>query len=131
MKRLILFFGFALALAISDPAFAQETPSPDNAGAYDALSPGGQKITSSNYDSHLDATTVSTTDATAVSLTKDDIAAMKADTGWGNVYKQLYEQGLVTHKTRPGDQGLQASKQCNNNYDRGDDGLGTADRHGK
>jgi hypothetical protein len=98
MKHLLLIFGFALALTMGAPAIAQDTPPPTNEGAFDALSPGGQKIVSSIYDSHLDATAVSTTDTTAVSLTKDDIAAMKGDTGWGNTYKQLYEQGLVTHK---------------------------------
>ncbi len=95
MNRLFLTFGFALALAMAAPAFAQETP-PSNEGAFDALSTGGQKIVSSIYESHLDSATVSPT--ATISLTKDDIAALKAETGWGNVYKQLYAEGLVTHR---------------------------------
>ncbi len=95
MKRLLLSIGFALALTMGAPgfapAFAQEPP-PSNEGAFDALSSGNQKIVNSIYDSHLDTG--------SVSLTKDDIAALKADTGWGNAYKQLLanDPALVTHK---------------------------------
>ncbi|MEE8213570.1 MAG: hypothetical protein V3R79_03200 [Alphaproteobacteria bacterium] len=84
MKRLLLLSTLAFTLAMGAPAFAQDP------GAFDALSPGGQKIVNSIFDSHLETGTVT--------LTKNDIAAMKADTGWGNAYRQLYEQGLVTHR---------------------------------
>ncbi len=84
MKRLLLTVGFALALAMGTPAFAQEPPP-----SYVALSTGNQKIVDAIYDSHLEA---------GGSMTTDDIAALKAETGWGNVYKQLYADGLVTHR---------------------------------
>ena len=85
MKRLLLLSTLAITLAMGAPAFAQAPP-----GAFEALSTGNQKIVNSIFDSHLETGTVS--------LTKNDIAAMKADTGWGNAYKQLHEQGLVTHR---------------------------------
>ncbi|MFB3054583.1 MAG: hypothetical protein ACE1ZY_04590, partial [Alphaproteobacteria bacterium] len=94
MKRLLLLSTLAFTLAMGAPAFAQDPP-PPNAGAFDALSPGGQKIVNSIYDSHLDSASHL---ASSDMLTKDQIAFMKADTGWGNAYKQLYEQGLVTHR---------------------------------
>ena len=84
MKRLLLFFGFALTLAIGGTAFAQD-PDP-NTTALDALSPGGMKIVDSIYDSHvLSDSHLEGMDA----LTKNDFALMKADTGWGNAYNQL------------------------------------------
>jgi len=53
------------------------------------------KIVDSIYDSQLG----SPNDVMmGTLLTTDQIAFMKGDTGWGNVYKQLYEQGLVTHR---------------------------------
>lgn len=66
-----------------------------NAGAYDALSEGNRKIVSAIYEAQLG----SPKDTGAGSLlTRDDIAAMRQDTGWGNAYRQLYEQGYVTEK---------------------------------
>ncbi len=84
MKRLLLLSTLAITLAMGAPAFAQD--------AFDALSTGGQKIVNSIYESHLETGTVT--------LTKNDIAAMKADTGWGNAYKQLLanDPSLVTHR---------------------------------
>jgi hypothetical protein len=95
MKRLLLFFSFVLTLAMSAPALAQDTPPPTNEGTFEALSPGGQKIVSAIYDSQLGSTN---DQAGGTLLTRDDIAAMKANTGWGNVYKQLQAEGQVTHK---------------------------------
>ncbi|MCZ6848780.1 MAG: hypothetical protein O7F75_08040 [Alphaproteobacteria bacterium] len=94
MKRLLLLSTLAFTLAMGAPAFAQDPP-PPNAGAFAALSPGGQKIVNSIYDSQFDSANHL---AMGTLLTTNDIAAMKADTGWGNVYKQLYDQGLVTHR---------------------------------
>lgn len=94
MKRLLLLSTLAFTLAMGAPAFAQDPPPPDP-GAFAALSPGGQKIVNSIYDSQFDSANHL---AMGTLLTTNDIAAMKADTGWGNVYKQLYDQGLVTHR---------------------------------
>ncbi len=88
MKRLLLLSTLAIALAMGAPAYAQDPP-PSIEGAFDALSTGNQKIVNAIYDSHLDA---------GGTMLKDDIAALKADTGWGNAYNELYEQGLVTER---------------------------------
>jgi len=107
MKRFIVLTVLCTALLAGTPGFAQDVPPPTdpNAGAYDALSPGNQKIVNAIYDSHIEATanapTDSTTEGAAVAvepLTPDDIAAMKADGGWGKTYKQLYAEGKVSYK---------------------------------
>lgn len=85
MKPVLLASALALALAFAGSARAQDT----NEGAYDALSPGNQMIVDAIHESQTTTDTL---------LTKDDIAAMKADTGWGNMYNQLYEDGLVTER---------------------------------
>ncbi|GEM_PF-4178427 len=91
MKRLLLLSTLAFTLAMGAPAFAQDPPPPDP-DAFDALSTGGQKIVNSIFESHIETGNVT--------LTKNDIAFMKADTGWGNVYKQLLanDPSLVTHR---------------------------------
>ncbi len=94
MKPLLLTFGLALALAMAAPAFAQEPP-PSNESAFDALSTGNQKIVDAIYDSQLGSFN---DQMNGTLLTTDAIAALKADTGWGNVYKTLYDQGFVSHK---------------------------------
>ena len=95
MKRLLLPFGFAIAIALAmgGPATAQET----DAGPYAALSTGNQKIVNSIYDSQIGSDNEL---AGGALLTTDQIAAMKADTGWGNVYKTLLanDPSLVTYK---------------------------------
>ncbi len=100
MKRLLLFFGFALTLAIGGTASAQtppDPPDPPELGAFGALSPGGMKIVDSIYDSHLLSDSHR---AMGDMLTTDQIAFMKGDTGWGNVYKQLLanDPSLVSHR---------------------------------
>lgn len=91
MKRLLLPFGFAIAIAIAlamgGPATAQETDA--------ALSTGNQKIVDAIYDSQFGSFN---DQMNGTLLTTDAIAALKADTGWGNVYKTLYDQGFVSHK---------------------------------
>jgi hypothetical protein len=95
MKHGLIVSTFALALLAGAPVLAQDVPPPSNDGAFDALSTGNQKIVSSIYEAQLG----SPNDQTGGPLlTRDDIAAMKADGGWGNTYKQLYDQGLVTHR---------------------------------
>jgi hypothetical protein len=95
MKRSLIVSTLVLALLAGAPAVAQDAPPPANQGAFDALSAGNQKIVSSIYESQLGS---ANDQAGGSLLTRDDIAAMKADTGWGNAYKQLYDQGLVTHR---------------------------------
>lgn len=71
------------------------TPTTNHAGAYDALSEGNRKIVSAIYEAQLG----SPKDAGAGTLlSRDEIAAMREKTGWGNIYRQLHEKGMVTEK---------------------------------
>lgn len=109
MKRSLILTAFSLALVSAVPAIAQDAPTATdpNAGAYDALSPGEKSIVDAIYESHLEATATesTTTDGTTANgsettetMTPDDIAAMKADGGWGKTYNELYDQGKVSYR---------------------------------
>jgi hypothetical protein len=96
MRQILIVSTIALALLAGVPVAAQDAPPPPaNEGTFDALSVGNQKVVSSIYESQLGS---ANDQAGGTLLTRDDIAAMKADGGWGNTYKQLYDQGLVTHR---------------------------------
>ena len=86
-----------------------------NEGAYDALSPGGQKIAKAladqqpepvdggDADTAEDTGTSATADgagtATTEPLSLDDIAAARQDgQGWGQVFKDMQADGLTTEK---------------------------------
>lgn len=84
MTRLAPGLLVALALATLGSARAQEA----SPSAYQALSPGNQMIVDSIHGSLVPGST----------LTKDEIAAMKDGTGWGNAYKQLHADGRVTER---------------------------------
>jgi hypothetical protein len=94
--------GLAVVLAMGAvPAGAQTaTSEPANSGAYASLPPGEQKIVDSIYASQS-RTLQPGTGAAATSptpLSKDDIAASKSGTGWGQVFKNMQAQGLVSEK---------------------------------
>ena len=85
---------------LASGAFAQTTPpAPNpNEGAFDQLSPGNQKIAQALFDAQPSNAT-DPPSATATPLSRDDIAAMKQDgKGWGVVFKEMKEQGLVDAK---------------------------------
>ena len=95
--------GMAAILALSAAsAFGQTTTVPPNEGAYDSLSTGQQKIVDSLYASQSRALqpsqTSGTTTASPAPWTKNDIAAAKGQTGWGQVFKNMQSQGLVSDK---------------------------------
>jgi hypothetical protein len=76
-----------------------------NAGAFDRLSPGGQKIARSLYDSQTPAaapvsgTPSASSAATGTGgMTLDQIAAAKSGTGWGQVFKDMQAQNLTQAK---------------------------------
>jgi hypothetical protein len=88
-------------------------PPSTNQGAFTKLSPGNQKIAQALYDAQVapapvtkpttttTATTTGTTSTgtTPTRLTLDQIAAMKqGGQGWGQVFKEMKAQGLVTSK---------------------------------
>jgi len=82
MKRWIILslLGFFLATGV---AVAQA-----DAGAFDKLSPGNQKIAQALYDAQ-----------TSKNLSRDDIASMKKDgQGWGEVFKDMKSRGLVQER---------------------------------
>ena len=116
---LIGFFVLAMFL-LADAAVAQtaiggstttaSTP-PPTAGAFDRLSPGNQKIARALFDAQQAAQTppavsgaTGGTIAGSASpapkpLTLDNIAAMKqSGRGWGEIFKDMKQQGLVTEK---------------------------------
>ena len=70
-------------------------------GAFDQLSSGNRKIARAIFEAQKTSTTTSIGTGTVIStsLTLDQIAAMKqSGRGWGEIYKSLQQQGLVTDK---------------------------------
>jgi hypothetical protein len=95
------------ALATASLAQAQMTTDP-TVCAYDRLSPGGQKIAQALFAAQTPAAprpatgsttgTVGTTTGSGA-MTLDQIAALKLDgTGWGRIFQQMKDAGLVTQK---------------------------------
>jgi len=86
-SRVVLAVVVALGVAVS--AWAQTT----STGAFASLSPGEQKIARALFEAQ-------STSGGATPLTLDQIAAKKKDghTGWGQVFKQMKEQNLLTDK---------------------------------
>ena len=84
-SRLVLAVAVSLGVAVS--AWAQTT----GTGAFDKLSPGDQKIARALFEAQK-------TNGGTAPLTRDQIAARKQHTGWGEVFKQMKAQGLVTDK---------------------------------
>lgn len=76
-----------VALGVAVSAWAQTT----GTGAFDKLSPGDQKIARALFEAQ-------STSGGATPLTRDQIAAKKKHTGWGEIFKQMKAQGLVTDK---------------------------------
>ncbi|PYN86326.1 MAG: hypothetical protein DMD87_17950 [Candidatus Rokuibacteriota bacterium] len=86
-SRLGLAVVVALGVAVS--AWAQTT----GTGAFAKLSPGDQKIARALFEAQ-------STSSGTTPLTLDQIAGKKkaAHDGWGQVFKQMKEQGLVKDK---------------------------------
>src|SRR5262245_64517770 len=72
-------------------AFGQTTP-PSNAGAFDQLSPGNQKIARALFEGQPESA--------KKPLSLDDIAARKlnGNGGWGQVFKGMNAEGLTQDK---------------------------------
>ena len=85
-SRVVLAVVVAFGLAVS--AWAQT-----GTGAFASLSPGDQKIARALFEAQ-------STSGGATPLTLDQIAAKKKEghTGWGQVFKQMKEQNLLTDK---------------------------------
>ena len=85
--RLVVVVPFATLLCGPSPVLAQVP-----GGAFERLSPGNQKIARSLYDAQRRDLPVGRR------LTLDQIGAKKGTEGWGNVFKDMKSQGLVTQK---------------------------------
>src|SRR3989338_4435741 len=99
MLKILMISCLSVALLASG-AFAQTTPpAPNpNEGAFDKLSPGNQKIAQATPHAQQSNAT-DPHSATATPLSRDDIAAMKQDgKGWGGLFKEMKQQGLVDAK---------------------------------
>src|SRR5437016_14199807 len=83
-SRVVLAVVVAFGLAVS--AWAQT-----GTGAFEKLSPGDQKIARALFEAQ-------TTSGGTTPLTLDQIAAKKKHTGWGEIFKHMKAQGLVTDK---------------------------------
>ncbi len=84
-SRVVLAVVVALGFAVS--AWAQTT----GTGAFEKLSPGDQKIARALFEAQ-------TTSGGATPLTLEQIAAKKKHSGWGEIFKHMKAQGLVTDK---------------------------------
>jgi hypothetical protein len=84
-SRLVL--AVVVALGVTATAWAQTA----GTGAFDKLSPGDQKIARALFEAQK-------TNGGTAPLTLDQIAARKQHTGWGEIFKQMKAQGLVTDK---------------------------------
>jgi hypothetical protein len=88
--RLVLAVVVALGVAVN--AWAQTT----GTGAFEKLSPGDQKIARALFEAQ---NTTQSKSGGATPLTLEQIAAKKkGHAGWGEVFKQMKAQGLVTDK---------------------------------
>ena len=87
VSRVVLAVAVALGVAVS--AWAQTT----GTSRFASLSPGDQKIARALFEAQ-------NTSGGATPLTLDQIAEKKkaGHTGWGEVFKQMKAQGLVTDK---------------------------------
>lgn len=94
-----LVFVIAAAMMMASNAFSQvigdsETivSSASGVTSFEALSPGNRKITQSLYDAQ-------NAEDGSGSLSLDDIAVLKQQgDGWGNIFKQMKEEGLISEK---------------------------------
>lgn len=94
--RVLLTVTVGVLLALSSMpsnSWAQTT----GTGAFAQLSPGDQKIAQALFEAQTKST--STAPNAPESLTLDEIAAKKqGHEGWGEVFKDMKAQGLVTQK---------------------------------
>ena len=95
-SRLVLAVVVALGVAVS--VWAQTT----GTSTFASLSPGDQKIARALFEAQNTSggTTAQSTSGGSTPLTLDQIAGKKkaAHDGWGQVFKQMKEQGLVKDK---------------------------------
>jgi len=112
----VLPLAYATAQTTTTTTTTVTTTPPPEAGSFDKLSPGGQKIASAIFKAEVQPTTTTsggtatgtgtstgtgtgTTSTSPKPLTLDQIAKLKLDgQGWGVIFKNLKAQNLVTTK---------------------------------
>lgn len=91
--------GLLLMFGAASPASAQPATVD---GAYARLSAGNAKIARALHEAQVSPTTSSSTTPgggpSSKTLTIDQIAAMKAGQGWGQVFQSMKAQGLLAEK---------------------------------
>ncbi len=109
--------GLAVAQTKLSPTPKATVTTTSTAGAFDKLPPGEQKIARALFDAQKTATAPNA----ASPLTLDQIAALKQrHQGWGEVFKQMKAQGLVTDKNLG--QVVSRFEQHSNGASKGDTG---------
>ncbi len=109
--------GLAVAQTKSLPPPTATVTMTSTAGAFDKLPPGEQKIARALFDAQKTPTTA----GAATPLTLNQIAGLKQQhQGWGEVFKQMKAQGLVTDKNLG--QVVSRFEQHSNGASKGDTG---------
>jgi hypothetical protein len=80
-----------VAVAVLGLALTSWAAETTKAKTFASLSPGEQKIARALFEAQ-------TTTGSAKPLTLDEIAAKRTKTGWGEAFKSMKSQGLVTQK---------------------------------
>jgi hypothetical protein len=93
MNRTVKALAAAIAVVAGTQAASSQEIPPDVPPepvtvAYEKLSPGHQMIVDAIFSRQAEGGT----------LTRDDIAALKDEAGWGKIYKRLHADGLVTER---------------------------------
>jgi hypothetical protein len=97
---LLVFTATAAAQTTTPPPVVSPSASP-GPGSYDTLSVGNQKIALALFKAQVQPTPPPgvAPPSSPTPLTLDEIATLKrSGTGWGQVFKQMKAQGLVTEK---------------------------------
>ena len=87
--------GLLLLFGAASPASAQQATVD---GAYAKLSPGNAKVARALFEAQVSTTTPPAA-AVPKALSVDQIAAMKQNQGWGQVFSAMKAQGLLIDKS--------------------------------
>jgi hypothetical protein len=95
--RVMRTVGILLLAVVTLGVFVASTLAQTSGGAFSQLSPGQQKIVRALYEAQSRSTAANAPKP----LTLDEIASMKKKNheGWGQVFKDMKRQGLVSQKS--------------------------------
>ncbi len=97
---IVLVASSALAQGATTATQPPASTSRSVAGTFESLSPGGQKIATALCGAQpggcpSSAMQTPSSSTPPPTLTRDQIAAMKAHRGWGEIFKQMQQQGQI------------------------------------